>query len=50
MRTELKTFITLEKYILNSFDYEYSNGITEGINNLIKQVKHYNVPIGVDTL
>lgn len=40
MRIALKTFITLEKYILNSFDYEYSNGITEGINNLIKQVKH----------
>ena len=40
MRTALKTFITLEKYILNSFDYEYSNGITEGINNLIKQIKH----------
>ena len=40
MRTALKTFVELEKYILNSFDYEYSNGITEGINNLIKQVKH----------
>lgn len=40
MKTALKTFIKLEKYIINSFDYEYSNGITEGINNLIKQVKH----------
>lgn len=40
MKTALKTFIDLEQYILNSFDYEYSNGITEGINNLIKQVKH----------
>ena len=25
---------------INSFDYEYSNGITEGMNNLIKQIKH----------
>lgn len=27
-------------YILNAFDYEYSNGIVEGTNNLIKQIKH----------
>ena len=40
MRTAIKTFVELEKYIINSLDYEYSNGITEGINNLIKQVKH----------
>ena len=40
MKKALKTFINLESYILNSFDYEYSNGITEGINNLIKQIKH----------
>ena len=25
---------------LNSFDHELSNGIVEGINNLIKQIKH----------
>ena len=36
----LKTYITLEKYILNSFEYEHSNGMVEGMNNLIKQVKH----------
>ena len=30
----------MEKYISNSFDYEYSNGIVEGINNAIKQIKH----------
>ena len=40
MRTAIKTFVELEKYIINSLDYEYSNGITEGINKLIKQVKH----------
>ena len=40
MRKALKTYINLEKYILNSFEYEYSNGMVEGMNNLIKQVKH----------
>lgn len=40
MKKALKTYINLEKYIINSFDYEYSNGITEGMNNLIKQIKH----------
>ena len=40
MRQALKTFKDMEKYIINSFDYEYSNGIVEGINNAIKQVKH----------
>ena len=40
MRKALKTYIALEDYILNSFDYEYSNGMVEGMNNLIKQVKH----------
>ena len=40
MRKVLKTYINLEKYILNSFEYEYSNGMVEGMNNLIKQVKH----------
>ena len=33
-------FKELEKYILNSIDYEYSNGIVEGTNNVIKQIKH----------
>ena len=36
----LKAYINLEEYIINSFDYKYSNGITEGMNNLIKQIKH----------
>ena len=40
MKKALKTYISLEEYIINSFDYEYSNGITEGMNNLIKQIKH----------
>ena len=40
MRKALKTYINFEKYILNSFDYKYSNGMVEGMNNLIKQVKH----------
>lgn len=40
MKKSLKTFINMENYILNSFDYEYSNGIVEGTNNVIKQIKH----------
>ena len=40
MKKALRTFKDMEKYIVNSFDYEYSNGIVEGINNVIKQVKH----------
>lgn len=40
MKKALKTFRNMEKYIVNAFDYEYSNGVVEGTNNLIKQVKH----------
>ena len=40
MKQALKTYKDMEKYISNAFDYEYSNGIVEGINNVIKQVKH----------
>ena len=40
MKQALKTYKDMEKYISNSFDYEYSNGIVEGINNVIKQIKH----------
>ena len=40
MKKVLKTFKNMEKYIKNSFDYKYSNGIVEGINNVIKQIKH----------
>ena len=35
-----KTFIRMENYILNALEYNYSNGIVEGTNNLIKQIKH----------
>ena len=35
-----KTFINMKNHILNALDYEYSNGIVEGTNNLIKQIKH----------
>lgn len=28
-----------EKYIIQSFDYKYSNGFTEGVNNTIKVIK-----------
>ena len=37
MKKALKTFNNMEKYILNSFEYKYSNGIVEGTNNVIKQ-------------
>jgi transposase len=40
MKKALKTFKELENYILNSLDYEYSNAIVEGTNNVIKQIKH----------
>ena len=40
MKKALKTFRNMKKNILNAFDYEYSNGIVEGTNNLIKQIKH----------
>ena len=40
MKQVLKTYKDMEKYISNSYDYEYSNGIVEGINNVIKQIKH----------
>ena len=35
-----KTFNNMKKHIINAFNYEYSNGIVEGTNNLIKQIKH----------
>ena len=35
-----KTFLNMKNHILNALDYTYSNGIVEGINNLIKQIKH----------
>ena len=36
----IKTFLNFESYIINAFDYELSNGIVEGTNNVIKQVMH----------
>jgi len=35
-----KTFVDMKNHILNALEYEYSNGIVEGTNNLIKQIKH----------
>ena len=35
-----KIFLNMEAYLINSFKFEYSNGIVEGINNVIKMVKH----------
>ena len=35
-----KTLLDNEKYLVNAFDYDLSNGITEGTNNIIKQIKH----------
>lgn len=40
VKKAIKTYISFEKYIINAFDYELSNGIVEGTNNVIKQVKH----------
>ena len=36
MKKTLKTFINMKQYILNTSLYEYSNGIVEETNNLIK--------------
>ena len=30
----------MKKYLINAFDYDLSNGIVEGTNNIIKQIKH----------
>ena len=35
-----RTFNNMKEHIINAFNYEYSNGIVEGTNNLIKQIKH----------
>jgi len=35
-----KTFNNMKEHIINAFNYNYSNGIVEGTNNLIKQIKH----------
>jgi len=38
--TTYTLYFTLSQYIINAFDYELSNGIVEGTNNNIKQLKH----------
>ena len=38
--TNYLAFLDMKKYIINSFDYDLSNGIVEGTNNIIKQIKH----------
>ena len=35
-KTAIKTFLNFENYIVNAFDYELSNGLVEGTNNIIK--------------
>ena len=30
----------MKQYIINAFDYEYSNNIVEGTNNPIKLINH----------
>lgn len=40
-KTAIKTFLNFEDYIINAFDYDLSDGLVDGTNNLIKQVKHY---------
>lgn len=30
----------MKTYLTNAFDYDLSNGIVEGTNNVIKQIKH----------
>lgn len=40
-----KTLLKMGRYFFNSFDYDLSNVIVEGINNLIKQINHMHVDI-----
>lgn len=39
MKTSVKTLQNYIGYIENSFIYDYTNGILEGINNKIKVIK-----------
>lgn len=39
MIKSLRTYRDFEKYIINSFKYNYNNGVIEGTNNLIKCIK-----------
>lgn len=35
-----RTLLDMEPYFVNAFDYDLSNGIVEGTNNIITQIKH----------
>ena len=39
MKTTLKTYNKFKKFIINSLNYTFNNGLIEGINNLIKCIK-----------
>ena len=39
MKTTLKTYKKFKHFIINSLKYDYSNGLIEGTNNLIKCIK-----------
>ena len=39
MKTSIKTIKKYIKYVDNTLEYDYNNGILEGINNKIKVVK-----------
>ena len=39
MKTSINTFIKYKDYIKNSLTYNYTNGVLEGINNIIKVLK-----------
>ena len=45
MTKALKTYIKLETYILNALEYEYSNGMVEGMNNLINKLNIVHIDI-----
>ena len=39
MKTTIKTYKKFKSFIINSFKYNYNNGLIEGTNNLIKCIK-----------
>lgn len=38
IKKTIKIFENMEQYILNAFDYEYSNEFVEDTNNVIKHI------------
>ena len=34
------TLLAMKKYLVNSFDYNLSNGLVDDMNNVLKQIKH----------